>query len=211
MRLFSSYIWDFDGNIFDSYPHTTEAMMRVCAEYGIEAERHAVNKALRNSFATAFRLLGLNDEQIARFDSIMRDREMLPITVPFPQTFETLKALSDRGAKHYLYTHSDESMSVWYLKKYNMLHFFEECVTSDYGFPCKPSPDAINYLVEKHGLDRSDTVMVGDREIDVMSGIHAGVKTCLFDKDHLVAQTQADYRVEELLQIIKIEENETWA
>ena len=207
MLQFSNYIWDFDGNIFDSYPHTTEAMMRMCAEYGIEAERGAVNRALRKSFAVAFELLRLNAEQISRFDAIMRDREMEPVTVPFPQTLKTLKTLRDKGARHFLYTHSDESMSVWYLKKYGMYELFDECVTSEYGFPCKPSPDAINYLVGKYSLDRNSTVIVGDREIDVMSGVNAGVKTCLFDKDHLVETTRADYRVDELLQIIKIEEN----
>ena len=182
-------------------------MLKMCAEYGIEARESEVNKALRKSFAAAFALLNLSEEQIARFDAIMRDREMEPVTVPFPQTFEVLTTLSERGAKHYLYTHSDESMSVWYLKKYGMYDLFEECVTSEYGFPLKPSPDAINYIVGKYSLDRNDTVMVGDREIDVMSGINAGVKTCLFDKDYLVEQTRADYRVDELLQIIKIEEN----
>ena len=47
------------------------------------------------------------------------------------------------------------------------------------GFPGKPAPDAVLYLLEKHGLDPAETIMIGDRDLDGQSGINAGATGCL--------------------------------
>ena len=57
-------------------------------------------------------------------------------------------------------------------------------MTSLDGFPSKPAPDALNYLVQKHGLKKAECVMVGDRDIDLDAGKNAGIGCVLFDPDH---------------------------
>jgi len=43
----------------------------------------------------------------------------------------------------------------------------------------KPNPRFINESVERHGLDRSQTWMVGDKGIDVEAGLNAGINVAL--------------------------------
>jgi phosphoglycolate phosphatase-like HAD superfamily hydrolase len=71
-------------------------------------------------------------------------------------------------------------------------------------FPSKPAPDAVNYICDTYGLDRSETVMIGDREIDVLSGKNAGCFGCLFTKKEK-PETAADFVVNNIAQVLDIE------
>lgn len=74
-----------------------------------------------------------------------------------------------------------------------MESYFTECITSEYGFKRRPDPEAIIYLIEKHNLNPLETVMIGDRDIDILSGKSAGILTCYCDKDQARKPESADY------------------
>ena len=71
---------------------------------------------------------------------------------------------------------------------------FADAVTADDGFPQKPAPDALRFLMRKHGLDGRACVMVGDRDIDLDAGKNAGMATCLFDPEGFYPDYPADER-----------------
>ncbi len=48
------------------------------------------------------------------------------------------------------------------------------------GFPRKPEPDAIDYLVGKYGLERKNTFYVGDRSLDMECAANAGIGGILY-------------------------------
>ena len=62
------------------------------------------------------------------------------------------------------------------------------------GFPSKPAPDALNYLVSKHGLKLSDCVMVGDRDIDLDAAKNAHMTGALFDPDNFYPDYDTPWR-----------------
>ena len=66
------------------------------------------------------------------------------------------------------------------LKSLGLYDFFLEIITSQDGFPRKPEPDAIRYLLEKYGLDRENTFYVGDRSLDMECAKNAGIHRVLF-------------------------------
>ena len=70
-------------------------------------------------------------------------------------------------------------------------------------FAQKPSPDAVNWICETYGLDKSETVMIGDREIDVLSGKNAGVSGCLFTKKENV-ESKADFIIRDIIETEEI-------
>ena len=53
-------------------------------------------------------------------------------------------------------------------------------MTNQSGFPRKPEPDGILYLMEKHGLDPARSWYVGDRRIDMEAARNAGIGSVLF-------------------------------
>ena len=203
MNQYRHYIWDFDGTLFDSYPHSTAALYDTARHYGVEVDYDALSRAMRHSFATAYGLVGLTPEQLRRFHRLCGDDAFPPPIVPFPNAAKVLETLANRGARHYLYTHSNRRMSVRFIEKFGMDKWFAGCVTADApGFAAKPDPGAILYILDHFHIEPAEAVMVGDREIDMACAAAARIDGILVDPDRLVEKTGAKYRVDDLMEII---------
>lgn len=200
--MIKNYIWDFDGMLFDSYPHITTSFEKMMAEEGIEIDYNETKRMFEISFGEVFDYYNTTEEQKNRFRSYEHDFDFEPVAKPFPNTVETLKKICLSGCRNYLYTHRGET-AFYYLKKYGIYDLFSDFVTSEDGFPAKPAPDAVLHLVNKHNLNKEETVMIGDREIDVMSGINAGVKGCRYTLE--AKETNADYVIDDIIKILDIE------
>ena len=199
-----NYLWDFDGMLFDSYPHIAKAFEMMADEYGIEVDTALAQSLLEISFATCYEHYGITPEMGKRHNFHEHNYDLEPVVVPFENTYETLRILKERGAKHFLYTHRGRDTSRHYLEKYGMIDFFDGFVDSSMNFPQKPAPDAINYICENYGLDKSETIMTGDREIDVAAGKNAGIYSCLFTKKKNVT-TVADFIVDDIIKVTEIQ------
>ena len=199
-----NYIWDFDGMLFDSYPHITSAFLKALGDFGKEADYDEAKALLEITFAHAFEHYDVSEEEEkAAFRKYEHDYALRPIAVPFENTYKTLEALFNSGKKHFLYTHRGFETSQHYLEEYGMKKFFTAFVDSSMNFPSKPAPDAVNWICDTYGLDRSETVMIGDREIDVLSGKNAGTYGCLFTNKENV-ESAADFVVNDIIEILNI-------
>ena len=199
--MLKNYIWDFDGMLFDSYPHITRAFMQMMEDYGQHADYDEAKALFEVNFSVAFEHYGTTEEQKALFRKYEHDYLFEPFAVPFENTVYTLKKIVENGGRNYLYTHRGESV-YYYLKKYGIYELFSDYVTSENGFPAKPAPDAVEYIVKNNSLIKSETVMIGDREIDVMSGKNAGVFGCLYSKNS--KETSADFTVKDIIEVLSI-------
>ncbi len=198
-----NYIWDFDGMLFDSYPHITSAFLKALGEFGKEADYDEAKSLLEITFAHAFEHYDVSEEEKVVFRKYEHNYFLRPIAVPFENTYKTLESLFNDGKKHFLYTHRGFETSQHYLEEYGMKKFFTAFVDSSMNFPSKPAPDAVNYICDTYGLDRSETVMIGDREIDVLSGKNAGTYGCLFTKTE-TPESAADFIVKDIIEILNI-------
>ena len=84
-------------------------------------------------------------------------------------------------------------MAVQYLDLYGLTPLFTDFVTREMDFPFKPHPAAVNYLLEKHRLDKDSCLMLGDRTIDCGSGLNAGIKALLFDEFRILKNSEYTY------------------
>ncbi len=198
-----NYIWDFDGMLFDSYPHITSAFLKALGEFGKDADYDEAKALLEITFADAYEHYDVSNEEKEVFRKYEHDYGLRPIAVPFENTYTVLEALFNNEKKHFLYTHRGNETSQHYLEEYGMKKFFTAFVDSSMNFPSKPSPDAVNWICDTYGLDRSETVMIGDREIDVLSGKNAGTYGCLFTKKDDV-QSAADFVIKDIIEILNI-------
>lgn len=200
------FIWDFDGMLFDTYPHTLEAFCESCRRFGVPFERDEVFAHLKVTVWDALQYYGFDKDMTAVFYSIENDLDFLPRGKPYPMIPQILEHIVNNGGKNYVYTHRN-AVALRYLEVYGLEPYFADAVTREHGFPHKPAPDAIEYLVKKHGLDKNDCLMLGDRLIDVGSGINAGIHTLLFDEFGDLPETDCDYRIrdtEELYALVRM-------
>lgn len=181
--LYKNYIWDFDGTIFDSYPHTCEVFWAVLGEEGKQEgiTKDELMAHLLVSFGDARRFSGISDEGYDRFNEITHrvgNAETLPVVVPYPDCEKVLRAVIEAGGKNFVYTHRNTTV-LWYLWETGMLGYFDDVLVAEEKFPSKPAPDALLTLVRRNNLDVKTCIMIGDREIDGLSGKNAGMASAL--------------------------------
>ncbi|MBQ8350505.1 MAG: HAD hydrolase-like protein [Clostridia bacterium] len=188
--------WDFDGMLFNSYPHIAAAYTQALADFGRQADADILMAKLKISFVEAHKYLEADEALISRFRHYEQDLDFSPIVKPYDGIRELLAHTQAAGASHYLFTHRN-NLALTYLEKEGLLPFFRDTVTSasKEHFAPKPAPDSITYMMKKHHLTPADCVMVGDREIDVGSGIAAGAQGILFDEFQNLGNTAAQHRV----------------
>ena len=198
-------IYDFDGTLSDTYPCFTETVLELIKKYGISDTYENVYSNLKVNVGYALKQYDLGkDAAEARRDFHVIHNELAPkIQKPYPEAEEILRYAMAQGHKNYLYTHSGKIVKIL-LEQWGIADCFEDIIDSTMKFPTKPAPAALNYLCEKHGLDKKDCLMIGDRDIDTDCGRNAGMKGCLFDPDHYYDKADVDYRIENLLELKNI-------
>ena len=55
---------------------------------------------------------------------------------------------------------------------------FSACLGGDNPYGKKPSPESVNHLMAQFGVDREETLIIGDMPVDVRTGIASGVAAC---------------------------------
>lgn len=176
-------IWDMDGTLVDSYPAIVPAAKEVCDGLGLSySEEEIHDKVIRTSVGTlleeAAAELGLDPNPIKVHFNRLNDSRIEAIR-PIRHAPETLKALLESGHRNFVYTHRGASCQA-ILDRNGLMPYFTEVLTALSGFPRKPAPGAISYLVEKYGLDPARTYYVGDRQIDVEAAENAGIRSILY-------------------------------
>lgn len=179
-----NYIWDFDGTLFDTYPVMLSALKQAITKHGIqydcELERFVKEKSIRQ-FADQYGTQAFLDD----YHQIETELQQAPTY--YPEIPMILKTIVKRGGQHFVVSHRDDKTYA-YLGELRPL--FTEIITSDHHFARKPNPESLCYLIDKYQLDRNETVMIGDRPLDILAGQHAGIKTILFDEAAIFSKQQ---------------------
>jgi len=202
--LYKNFIWDFDGTLADTYPYHTEALVRALKTYPDAPEYSAEEIYARMKINLG---KGINPYKEAcpgvkdKYKAFYTELRLSGVIPPCKGAVEMVKAVNKAGGRNFLYTHS-ANYTKDMLAQYGILDCFDGFVTSecpaDRKFPLKPKPDAVLYLLAEYGLDPEETVMVGDREIDVLAGMNAGTKACMFDEGGYYKDSTATHYVTRL-------------
>lgn len=199
-------IWDLDGTLFDSYPVIVESIYLTFQESGIPLTREQIKEyAIRSSSSALFYEVaaewGIPAEALFDRYAQLSRAQYLQIS-PMDGAMEILKALHSQGIHQFVYTHRGKT-TIPVLDHLKMTSFFSEILTSRSGFARKPDPEAIEYLIRTHDLDRDHTYYVGDRGLDMACAKNAGISGILFRRpgDMDVADGTEKYIVSDLRQI----------
>jgi HAD superfamily hydrolase (TIGR01509 family) len=204
--MIKNYVWDFDGTLFDTYPAMVDGALQAMAALGILADQETIYPIMKKfSTRQLIKEYQLPEKQFTplfhRYEAASQK-----ISKPFAGTQEVLRLLKSQGAKHFILTHRLSTSTWGLLEQFDLTDLIEEVIGIDRNFPRKPAPDSLNDLIQRHQLKKSETIMIGDRRLDIEAGKNAGVLTCLYDIDHFLQDIPADYVVDDLLKILDIKE-----
>lgn len=200
---FTEFFWDFDGTLFDTYPRINRAVQKSLHEMDIDVSLEELLPVLKRSLGHVFRTFapGREKEASGIYHSHAED-EGYESMQPYPGAERILQSVLEHGGRNYLYT-LRSATSLRALEHYGLMKYFTDFVTHENGFPGKPAPDALQYLMGKHGLAPENCVMIGDRDIDLNSGINSGMSCALFDPDHFYDDFDTPYRYTSLFEMME--------
>ncbi|WP_283591240.1 HAD-IA family hydrolase [Clostridium butanoliproducens] len=207
--MYKAIIWDFDGTLFNSYPHIVNSFKRSLMEHGIYESYDDILSNVKVSVTYAINKYkekyNISDEIIQLFCKYEAEDNYKSVK-PYSGAVEICEKINHSGGRNYMFTHRGKS-ALKYLNYYKMDTLFYYTITKDNNFRKKPEADAIFYIIEKFNEKKDDILMIGDRKIDIIAAHNAGIKACLFDPDCIEGNSDADYKIklmDELSEIIGI-------
>ncbi len=199
-------IWDFDGTLIDSYGLIVESLFKVTSTYTNDYSKEDINKFVIEKSVREFIEL-LANEHNATFEAIHNPykenvqlgEKDIKLT---PNAKEVLAFVQSLGYNNYIYTHKGKT-TLNVLESLEIEKYFTEVLTGDMGLERKPHPQAIEYLVDKYNLDKTNCYYVGDRSLDIECGNNASINSIYYNENKLTNNC-ATHNVSSLLEIKEI-------
>ena len=203
MKNIKNIIWDFDGTLFDTYPAITRSFQHALSDLGHDMPLSLFYDMVRVSLDHTLEQLNalfqvdeaaLKERFYAHYTAVAPEAQP-----PFDGAREVCELIKEQGGKNFLVTHRRKASAVKLLEHYSMVDLFCDYIFKDDGYTRKPDPEMFDLLIKKHKLVRSETIAIGDRDLDIGAGKAAGVRTCLYVKIEEALkgshETICDYRL----------------
>ncbi|MDR0299029.1 MAG: HAD-IA family hydrolase [Streptococcaceae bacterium] len=175
----TTFIWDMDGTLIDSYDVFMAALAETFETYGLDFEpvstrkfilTHSVNDFLMKQ-ASAFEEL----KKSFTGNTTKKNNEIKLMA----GAREVLDWAAQQGIRNFLITHKGEN-AFKLLEDLKVSAYFTEVITSQSGFARKPDPESAIYLIKKYQLDKTSTYYLGDRQLDIDFALNAGIQSINF-------------------------------
>ncbi|MBO8167470.1 MAG: phosphatase [Thermotogae bacterium] len=206
--MIKNLIWDFDGTLCNTYPSIIRTLKASLKDFGYIVDEKEILSKVKITLGEAFDYYSnkykLGEKLSKRFAQYTRLPKERP---PYNFVVEVCELIIDRNGANYIITHRDRKSTFEILNYYGLATFFEEIITADDGFAKKPDSEAFNYLIKKYGLNRDETLGIGDRELDIKAAKNAGIKSCYFDEFGMPTETKPDLEINSFLELLQLLEN----
>jgi len=177
-------IFDLDGTLADTAQDITNAL-NYCLEpfdtnkYSVAETKMMVGSGMTKFFSSlVLTLKGVDSpkatELITRRFIDFYSEHMVDNTRLYPHVKKTLSKLT--GYKMAVLSNKREGFSKKILADLDILQYFDLLWGSDSVREKKPSPIPILDLMEKFGVSKEETAIIGDSNFDVEAGRAAGIK-----------------------------------
>lgn len=185
MKQYDTYLFDFDGTLFD-----TEASLRPVWDYafskqGVTAADEEKEEFMHHPLAYAAEKKGIKDYPTFEKDitSALDFPESLALVTMYPDTVSVITSLFAWGRRLGIVSSNNTHHISLVLQEKKMDPYFSVLSGSDLYVSPKPSADPILYALSKLGLSPRDSICyVGDSPIDAECAKNAGVDGYLLDR-----------------------------
>lgn len=177
-------IFDVDGTILNTLETISYNANKAMQDFNYQAcDSSIYRKHLGNgSFMLIKGVLddqGLNLEQ-AQINQVVDkyhtyyNTEVSYLTMAYEGVLELCKKLRKDNIVGLLSNKPDQTLQIL-LKDLDILHEFDFAYGQRLGVEKKPDPKVIFDLMEEFGIDKENTIIIGDSEIDIKTGKNAGI------------------------------------
>lgn len=182
--------WDFDGTLYNSYPHIVYCLSRALETFGVTDSQERIAHYAHITLGHAFRfyapLCGCSPEEVsAAYREQTKALGLSPHMAPYEGIGELLRDICLAGGKNHLCSNRRLEECRQYLQRDGLEQYFDvlSCIGAREGLKSKPDPDLVSFILEEGKVSPDTMVMVGDRNLDHEAAHQVGVKGVFFDPD----------------------------
>lgn len=173
-------LFDLDGTILDSNELIHVSFTHTFERFNIPCTKEDIISCNGPPLRETFNRFGSNpeeaEEMLKTYRAFNLSNQEQYVKV-FPDVFETLERLLDKGIKIGIVTSKMRDSVQIGLDVTGLGRYFETIVTFDDVVNPKPHPEAVLKAMKELNGDAETTLMVGDNSHDIVSGNKAGVQT----------------------------------
>ena len=116
------------------------------------------------------------DEAMQIYGRIFRDNCTYHVT-PYEGILELLESLKEKGIRLAVLSNKPHGQTVDVVETIFGAGVFDQIQGQTDSIPRKPDPAGIYYLLEKMEAPKNECLYIGDSEVDIATGIAAGVRS----------------------------------
>ena len=216
--MYKLVVFDLDGTLADTLSDLAHSMNKALESENLPAHPvESYRKFVGNGISNLVKQVVMDkadDEELCKrvkafFDSYY-PQHLCDFTKAYDGMADVLRSLRESSVKTAVHSNKPHTFVPQILKTLYPEHKFEIAWGHKDAFERKPSPQALEVIMEQLHCDKESTLYVGDSDVDVFTAHNAGVKVCGVEwgfrgKEELVS-AGADFiakDAENLLDIIK--------
>lgn len=204
-------IFDLDGTLVDSKKEIVAAVNFTLGELGFAEKSFEqlvsfigsgvddlIKKALGREGKNSFKKASLIFKDFFKKEAALKSKL-------YPHAKEVLEYFKNKQI--YIVTNREVDVALVTLRNLGIDNYFSEVIGGDDIFCIKPSGCPVNKII-KPNLDRKKSMIVGDMDLDILSGKDAGILTCAvtygMGKAEAISKAKPDYIIGSLLELKNI-------
>lgn len=204
--------FDLDGTLIDSYRTIYKTTVITLQHLKIEDPLPEIefHKRIGHHFLHIFSDLNIPVTDIEEFIDIYKSYyfDFIDESVIYPGVSEVLKKLRTYGIKISLLTTKTQDQADKIIDHFKLRKYFSLVMGRRKDLAIKPSPESLHFICNELRVEKAETIMVGDSELDIDCGKTAGAFTCAVSygyrsKDRLES-LEPDFIIDKIEGIVKI-------
>lgn len=204
--------FDLDGTLVDSSVTIIESTKAALDKLDINYElpEDAFTNMIGKHFVDIFGELKINVPDFEKFISIYKAFyfDFMDSSSLYPEVEKSLRVLNEKQIKVSLLTTKVQDQADKIIDHFNLRSSFNYVMGRRDGLAHKPSPESLIFICDELRIKPTETLMVGDTELDIQCGKSAGSKTCgvLFGyrTEEQLEKEKPDFLISGLNELIKL-------
>ena len=177
-------LFDLDGTLLDTLEDLGASVDHALAKRGLpmhttEEYRHMVGHGIRNLVTQALPVESRTDDALV--DAALADfkthysADIDLKTRPYPGMQALLTDLQGAGMRMAVASNKFQEGAEYLVREFFPDIDFVDILGNRPGFPLKPSPEIVEEVLAKAGIDKADAVLVGDSPTDMRTAANGGI------------------------------------
>jgi phosphoglycolate phosphatase len=212
-------IFDFDGTLGDTRRNIVTTMKMTIAELGLPSRSDSecvstIGLPLYGCFEALYPNTdkGIIQQCTDTYRRIFQDNLQTIKPQTFPKVLETLSALKEQGLTLAIASSRSHASLVELTQDLGISNIISYLIGADDVKKAKPNPEPVLNVLAALGYEASETLVVGDMNVDILMGVNAESMTCGVTYGNgtkrELEEAGADYiinSIDELIRITKIQ------